>query len=362
MAGDNGAMDVEVIDDAEVDLDLSDPGVAAALADEGGTVATLKPTAQPRTRTRTSSAADEAAAALTQGLEQERTARAAAEATAEAERRRAEEHARIAAERTREVETLRETTQSQELSLISTGIETAGREIESAQADLERAHEAGDFKAVAAASSKLSKATARMDRLEADKTAFEKRATAPVPERVELQPQQQSEFDRYVSQYPPKAQTWLRAHPEYVPPQIPGGNAKKNSLMMAGHYEAIAAGHEPNSEEYFRTIEERIGERSPTSAAGDTTAAGDPAPRPRPAAPRRTAMPSAPVSRDGTEGGGALTPRTMRLTPAQQEIAMLSFPSRPGETDEAWKKRAFGIYANEFVKAKSEGKIGRLTH
>ena len=63
--------------------------------------------------------------------------------------------------------------------------------------------------------------------------------------------------------------------------------------------------------------------------------------------------------------------QSVRLTPQQQEIALMSttprqIPQANGttvqESDTEYRKRAFGQYARELVAATAEGKIGRLTH
>ena len=147
---------------------------------------------------------------------------------------------------------------------------------------------------------------------------------------------------------------------------------------MQGHYDAIGQNLQQGTPDYFRVIEEHTGYRAPVSAAAavtaaadadaDTAAAATPAAR---AAPKpRQAQPSAPVSRDAPSSNG-LPQRTVKLNAEQQEIALLSTTPREiigpngqivRESDADYRRRAFGTYAAELVKAQSEGKIGRLTH
>ena len=79
---------------------------------------------------------------------------------------------------------------------------------------------------------------------------------------------------------------------------------------------------------------------------------------PKPAAPR----PAAPVSREPPSANGSTTQRRVSLSLEQQETAMFSYPAAPGESEDAHRKRALGTYAREYLKAKAEGKIGRLSH
>lgn len=362
MAGEKDAV-IELEDDGVVTVDVGGDADLAAAADElaGGEVVTTKEKPVAAQRASKPSAADEAAAVLTQSLKTAEAGRAAAEATAIAERQARERTQQTLAQRDQEAKELRETAASAELQTITTGIENATRAVEAATADIERLAEAGDFKGQAAAQAKLAKASAALDRLETDKAGYESGARKPSTEgRVVEQHTQVDPFERYVSQFAPKAQTWIRAHRECVPTQV-GGNATKNSLMMAGHHEALAKGLVEGSDDYFKVIEEKTGYRESVSAAAEVTIAGEePAPRPKPAAQQRRPAPSAPPSRD-SEATGAQT-KSVRLTPQQQEVALMSAGQKPGESEDAFRVRAFGAYARELVKAQAEGKIGRMTH
>jgi hypothetical protein len=358
MAGDNSAT-VEVEDDAVVTVDLSDnPDLAAEVED---TQPKPQPTAQPAPRERKPSAADEAAAALTQSLKDEKTRREAAEATALSERRGREEAQRLATQRENEANSLRDHAESQELTILTTGIENATRAVESAKAEMETALEAGEFSKATAAQVKLSKAASALDRLEAKKADYDagnRKPAAPTTEgRVEAAPTT-SAFERYVSHptFAPAAQAWLRAHPECVPAEV-GGNPEKNAAMMEGHYAAIRQFGERavNTPDYFRVLEEHTGHRQPVSAAAVTTPAADPTPRQ--AAPQSRPQPSAPVSRDPPNANGqpTRTTRSVQLNREQQEAARISFPHLT-------QQQANAQYARNLIELEAEGKMGRLTH
>lgn len=349
---------IELEDEGVVTVDVGgDPDLAAA-ADKlaGGDVVSTKekPGATVVQHASKPSAADEAAAVLTQSLKTAEEARKAAEATALAERNARTQTERTLAQRDHEAKELRETAASAELQTITTGIENATRSVEALTGEIERAAEAGDFKAQAAAQAKLARAAAALDRLEADKAGFESRKPAESTEGRVVEAG--SALERYLAGFDPPAQTWLRAHPECVIPAV-GGNAAKNNLMMAGHHAAVAKGIPLNSSDYFRVIEEHAGYREPISS--EVTVAGE-EPKPKPQQQQRRPVPSAPVSRDSEVTGGQ--PKSVRLTPQQQEVAFFSYPAKPGEDEMAWKRRAMGIYARELVSAQAEGKIGRLSH
>lgn len=384
MAGDRT---VEIEDEGTVTVDISDmPGleeqavVTATPSDEPDNtdeVVEQKPVKRQR-QAKTTDAAEEASAALNQALETakreeearktaEQAARSA-EATAMAERRRAEDASRLASQRESEANSYREQAESRELSLINNGIDSATRELASAQTELQRAMEAGEFDKAVSAQVKLSKAAASLDRLEDSKINYEAnlaRRPATTEGRVEsVRPAtNDSAFEKFLSGFDPIAQSWLRSHPECAPAEA-GGDRTKNAKMMAGHYAAVAEGRALNSPEYYRVIEEHTGHRTPVSIAATTVTAGeedDPPPvatkssTPKP----RQAQPSAPVSRDAPGRNGAPMSRQVTLTPEQQEVALISFQQKPGETDGDFRKRAYGNYATELTKAQHEGKIGR---
>jgi hypothetical protein len=364
---DNAA--VEVVDDGVVTIDLTaNPDLAPPEPEDTGTVVVETP---PKPRQRQKAAADTASEALTEAVKaataESDTLRRAAEATALSERQRAEAAHRLAAQREEEAKGYREQAESSQLTIINSGIERHTNEIASYTSEMERAFEAGEFGKATAAQVKMAKSAAALDRLEADKVAFESGARkAPTTEgRVEAPPVHQSPFEQYVSGFDPKAQAWLRAHPECVPSQV-GGDATKNAKMMAGHYDALAKGIQPNSEAYFQAIEEHTGHRQPVepvSRAAEVVEAGETPPPPKPKA--RQAAPSAPVSRDAPGPNGVPTSRTVNLTKEQQEIALLAagpmkdkFGNEIPETPEAFKRRAFGTYAVEYLKAVAEDKLG----
>lgn len=361
--------------DGTITLDLSDnpdleKAAKAKAADpedgqeEGTAEVVVKPEpkkAVPRVRLEQqeavkSPAVEEAAKALLETQEQARRDVAAAQATANAERQRREAAERLAALRTQEAEDARNSAESTQITLLDNGIEAATREAVSLEAQLATAFEAGDFKGAAALQTKLSKATATLDRLEAQKAEYSsKPKQAPTTEgRVEYQPQTQaSALEQYVSNFAPEAQTWLRAHPECIPAQY-GGNATANSKMMKGHYEALSQNIAPNTPEYFRVIEESTGHRQPTSKAAEVVEAEvetKPAPKAKP-----KLQTSAPPSREPpTAHGLSRGQMTVTLTKEQQEMAKISFPQLPI-------KDAFAQYARNLVELEAEGKLGRTSH
>lgn len=372
---DEGLITVEL--PAGLTVDEDDNGEPVSLQDLHEAV-TPKPTGEPKTPKETvqrqprRTAVDEAAEALSAAQatgERERKLRLAAEQNAQSERNRADEAIRIANERGEEAKQALERATNSEMTAVTTAIETSKSELAAAKQAFVVAHEAGDAMKMADAQEKIGDATASI-RLNTSKKAELETAAARSPKtghegRVEAPRPSGTPLERYIAPMAPRAQSWLRAHPDYIPSNM-GGDPVKNSKMMAGHYAALAENITEGSDEYFQKIEEHIGERdAPVSAAAVTKKAGetDTAPAQRPAPRQRQAQPSAPPSRDAPgPDGGAPVSRTVRLTPEQQEAALFSFPQNRGEADDAWKKRALGTYAREYIQAKAEGKIGRMTH
>ena len=261
----------------------------------------------------------------------------------------------------------RENATNSQLVIITNKIDAAKGALEAAKVEYKAAHEAGDIDKLTDAQARISSAAAQIERFTGDKETFEAQAAARAErEEAEAARPPDRSVEAYIAagKYAPAAAAFLRAHPDYLPPEY-GGIAEKNDAMMAGHFAAKSQRVPINSEKYFEIIETHVN-GSPVSAAATTTAAGEGAggtARQAAPPPKRTPVPSAPPSRDPPLADGTPTGKqTVRLNGAQQEMALLSFPQKQGEDEPTWRKRAFGTYANEWAKAKKEGIIGRLTH
>ena len=124
----------------------------------------------------------------------------------------------------------------------------------------------------------------------------------------------------------PKSAAWIRANSDVI------DSEKAVKRMVRAHDDAVDDGIEPETEEYFAFIEQRLGIRRDS---GDEEAPEAPPP------PRRSSPPpAAPVSRGGQR------PNVVRLTKAEAEAAKM-----------------FGMseveYAKNKVALQREGKIGR---
>lgn len=348
---------IQLDDEATIDIDVTDNPALAAVEppeaeEEGVVAATPEPEPKPAPAPKKADEAAAASVALQEAVNKANADRQAAEATAAAERKRSEEAQRALSARDAELKAAREQAAQREMDIITSGVETASRDLESLEAEFVRAQEAGDFKLAASVQTKVAKVAATLGRLEEAKDQLENRKSEPEP--VAPAPSAASPFEAYVGNFAPAAQAWLRAHPECVPAEV-GGNSQANAKMMSGHYAALASGFAPNSEEYFRVIEEYTGHRKTEEPAP----VSNPPPKPAPAAARPKAQPSAPVSRDPPAASGqpniSRNTRSVTLTPEQQEAARISFPSLTP-------REAFAQYARNLIELQAEGKIGRTTH
>lgn len=352
----------EATDDAVVTIEL-DPSIVLPGeegGDEGVVAAEPKPDATPEAKT----SADDAATALLDAqarADKERKAREASDAQADAERRRADQERRRADTATEAARAAQEEASTGRLAIVTAEIGSVTRDMQAAKSAYKAAHEAGDADKMADAQEGMSTAAAALDRLKVEKTNIEANPNPTPAQRggaVEAEPAA-DKFEQYltVNNFDPTAQRWLRQHKEYAP-AFAGGDAEKNATMMEGHYGALRQKITPNTPQYFEFLEKHI--------AGEEATPPAPQPKPKPAValapPARKVPIAAAPSREATPGAPQLTTRNVRLNAQQQEAALISYPANPGENEDAWRKRAFGVYATEYVKAVAEGKIGRLTH
>src|SRR6516225_6773603 len=201
-------LDVEVEDDDVVEVALEDDSHVVEPKGKANDVVVKAKEQEPKT-------SDEATTALTQAVKNAEEARRAAEATAVAERRRAEEAMRHAAQREAEATGYRERAETSELAMIENAIAAASTEVSAAAADWARHMEAGEFVKAGEAQSRQTKAATNLAMNEARKADYESRRPrmADAGGAVEARPaNQESPFERYLAQFGPVAQGWLRQH------------------------------------------------------------------------------------------------------------------------------------------------------
>lgn len=220
---------------------------------------------------------------------------------ADAEKERDAAIQRINEQATESVKLRKETFQSQ-ADAIEAAIAAATTEAERATADIENYGNLQDWKAMAEAQRRLSRAEANLSKLEDGKLEVEQRikAVPEKPETVERKPQDNT---------PELVKSWISKHPDYI--QEP----RKNDKIKALHWDALDAGHSYGSQEYIDFIDTELGfKKAPVKDEDDD---GEPPARPQ----QRNSILSAPVSREAPSTPGKDRGGTIKLNREQREAA-----------------------------------------
>ena len=227
--------------------------------------------------------------------EQERDAERAARLTTETERDGA--NTRVASEAMQRFET--------ETTLVKNGIEAQKSIAESAEEEMARQAEAGDWKAHAAAQRKLSAAEARLVQLDSKREYLEVNkdkliAPPPAPARREVSV---DPIARLVNgQLEPTEHEWLRSRPEFL-------NSQSYRNKVFGASQIAASEHKRGTDGYFREMERILGE---SSEAKET---------PRPEARERAPSADIAPQRRASPGANTQGNREVKLTAEQAEVA-----------------------------------------
>ena len=234
-------------------------------------------------------------------------------------REEAEHRARLAAAHAERAE--RETQQTN-YTLVESAIETLKREKEIVKQELAAAHAQGDFDRVAELEEDLAKHTADLANLNRGKKDMkrevEERAAAP----IQTMPTRQGDpIDEIAAAVTPRSAAWINANRENL------NNDVKIRKMFRAHEDAVEDGIQPDTDEYFQYIENRLG-------LGDNMSNNQ--------SSRRASPPAAPVSRGGNGTGSR--PNVVRLTAEQREMVQLM-----GMTDKE--------YALNLLELQKEGKL-----
>lgn len=236
---------------------------------------------------------------LQKALEATRTAE---ETQARLQRER-DEALRTASQRDVELTRERGDREDAQYNSVLTAISAEQSTLDKAEADYAGYASVGDWANAGRAQRIMSSASARLDRLEDGKLAFEQKReaakTAP-PEQQRTQPQQ--------PELPDNAKAWLRKHPEFTT-----DNALNEKIGNAHNYLVKNRGIEAFSTAYFDALDTEFGFKGK-----------DDEPEPQ---PQRRSMPlSAPVSRDvPTADGQRQKPGTIKLSPEEVQIARTAF-------------------------------------
>jgi hypothetical protein len=177
---------------------------------------------------------------------------------------------------------------------VSRALEAQNGVIAAAEADYAAALDAGDHARAAKAQTAIAKATHIQSRLEDGKSQMEAmRANAarqPVQQQRQAVPQ---------SQFTPRTQAWLNAHPDVLT------NPVKNAEVQLAHAKAVDAGFVPDSDAYFDFVETQAGYKAAAPTRQN----------------QRQAAPSAPPAQSSRAPSGKAAPTKLVMTPRMQEAA-----------------------------------------
>lgn len=238
--------------------------------------------------------AEEALKNLRKRLEKEKEARKEAESQA----RQAAEQARRAS-----IEV-----QDSRIHLVGGAIETLKRDDDILTAHLRNAMETGDYDKAAEINRTLASNASKLSELE---RGYNDLRNAPPPPPIQQMPKEMT-VDDVIQQVTPRSAEWLRANKQHLP------DTRSLRIMGRAHDDAVDLGIIPESDQYFRFIESRVGITSkPASYESDDAMSGA-----AKVTKNRQSPPSAPVSRQPVDTPNR--PGTIRLTAEQVEAAKIS--------------------------------------
>lgn len=197
------------------------------------------------------------------------------------------------------------------LQLVTSAIDTLKRETDILKVNLRAAMASGDYSAAADAQEAMADAKAKLLQLENGRAALQEQAKNP-----RIHPQQIPAYDpveTLASQLSPRSAAWVRAHPEFA------RNERLTQKMVAAHNLVTADGVQPDTDEYFETVERILGVQAPAASVAAAEAPMSAAAAP---AQRRSSPAAAPVSRSGTGTGGG-SPNVVRLSADEREMAKM---------------------------------------
>jgi hypothetical protein len=218
----------------------------------------------------------------------------------------AESRAKIAAEQARRYNM---DAQDSRIHLVGGAIETLKRDDEILTAHLKNAMEIGDYDRAADLQRNLAVNASKMMELE---RGYNDLRNAPPPPQVQQASPQEMTVDDIIGRVTPRSAEWLKQNRDYLP------DARSIRIMARAHEDAVDHGYVPESDQYFRFVEDRlgIGSKKESYDADDATAGAAKVTK------NRQSPPSAPVSRQPVDSPNR--PGVIRLTAEQVEAAKIS--------------------------------------
>ena len=252
----------------------------------------------PEPKTEKLEPSDPDAKKLMEQLEAAQAAQKAQQERADKAERDAADARKLADQRAREHQEALKRATSLESDVINGGLSAAQNELAAAKAELQRAGEAGDWKAMAEAQARIARSSAQVVSLESGAAEIAERKEQAKVEPRQEQPRAQDPIAAIDSnpQLLPAEKEWLKAHPDAVMDQ------RRNNELSVGYDRAMKKGLVRGTPAYFAELEDFMGYKQPELNNGEPSV-------------------QAPVTRMERGGDGRPSQNTIRLTPEQREIA-----------------------------------------
>ena len=201
------------------------------------------------------------------------------------------------------------------LTLVTTAIDTVRRDQEILKSNLRDSMSIGDYDKAADIQETMSMNSAKLLQLE---QGFHEMKNRPKIEQ-QAPPQHSGDMvDEIASRVTPLSAKWIKQNRDHLE------DPRAIRMMGRAHEDAVDMGIRPESDEYFRFVENRLGIGKEDTRQQQEPSYDNDSPLSEASSPsiRRQSPPAAPVSRTGSAPG--TRPNVVRLTQAQAEAAKIS--------------------------------------
>jgi hypothetical protein len=216
--------------------------------------------------------------------------------------REREEALKFAQLREQEIQQLKKRLGTNEQALIKEAERSATNDLAMAKEKLKQAYEAGDSELITNAQELLTDAKLKLQSINRVRPSLQK-----TEESVQNPQQAQAQPAAPTPKADPKAEAWREKNTWF------GADEEMTALALGLHEKLVRSGVDPNTDEYYRRIDDTMRKRFPEAFDGDE----EEEPQTKQDKPARTNKPAtvvAPVTRN-------TAPRQVRLTPTQVAIA-----------------------------------------
>lgn len=249
----------------------------------------------------------------------------------EAEKRRAEDAERRVLQANHQINKAYAETAESKYDLVVSALETVKTRGEQLKTAYSESMAVGDYNKAAEIQQAMAETTHQLAELRRGEKAMKEQIKAAEAQQVRPVDPPADPVEQMAQSVSPRSASWLRENKDIL------RNDRAVRKMFRAHEDAVEDGIEPDTDEYFSFIEQRLGVRRQVEDESDPMSAAA-----APAAPRRSVSPpAAPVSR-----GNGMRPGVVRLTRDEAETAKLL-----GMTEKEYAKNKLAL--------QEEGKLGK---